>query len=86
MSLGAFGSIAGGLMGMSAAHVAMDAIHTGANGRFNLAKPYISDMYRGGADRTQRLTGCWLLWWPDLCRLNQAQQDAITSMETLVVS
>lgn len=80
----AVGAIAGGLLANSAARrqqkaqqAAIDAQMAG----FNLAKPYISDMYRGGTDALNASLDAGYYGGPTYAGLNQAQQDAITSME-----
>ena len=60
---------------------AQDAAIQAQMAGFNLAKPYISDMYRGGTDALNAALDARLLRWPNLCWLNQAQQDAIKCME-----
>ena len=84
MSLGAFGAIAGGLMGMSAARSqrkAMDAAIQAQMAGFNLAKPYISDMYRGGTDALNASLDAGYYGGPTYAGLNQTQTDAINAME-----
>ena len=73
----------GGLLSNSAAkrqqraqQAAIDAQMAG----FNLAKPYISDMYRGGTDALNASLEAGYYGGPTYAGLNQTQQDALNSM------
>ena len=84
MSFGAFASIAGGLMGMSAANKQQKAQQAAIQAQmagFNLAKPYISDMYRGGTDALNAALNARLLWWPNLCWCKPSTARRHQSME-----
>ena len=77
------GAAIGGLLSNSAAkrqqraqQAAIDAQMAG----FNLAKPYISDMYRGGTDALNASLEAGYYGGPTYAGLNQTQQDALNSM------
>ena len=60
---------------------AMDAAIRSANGRVQSAKPYISDMYRGGTDALNASLDAGYYGGPTYAGLNQTQTDAINAME-----
>lgn len=83
MGFGAFASLAGGLLANSAARrqqkaqqAAIDAQMAG----FNLAKPYISDMYKGGTQGLNYALDQGYYTGPTYAGLNQTQQDGIQGM------
>ena len=84
MSFGAFASIAGGLLANSAARRQQKAQQAAIEAQmagFNLAKPYISDMYRGGTDALNASLNAGYYGGPTYAGVNQAQTDAINAME-----
>mgnify|MGYP003132357202 CR=1 FL=1 len=83
MSLAAFGTIAGGLLAHSAARSqqkAQDAAIQAQMAGFNLAKPYISDMYKGGTEGLNYALDQGYYQGPTYAGLNQQQTDGINSM------
>ena len=82
-----FGQIAGALIGglasrsaakrqQQAQQAAIDAQMAG----FNLAKPYITDMYKGGTNALNSALAAGYYGGPTYAGLNQTQQDALDGM------
>jgi len=78
------GALIGGFMANRAAkqqRKAQEAAIQAQMAGFNLAKPFISDMYRGGTDALNASLDAGYYGGPTYAGLNQAQQDAINNME-----